>query len=187
MTTKGMTAPMNATSTTASRRAPSKRFHVHVAVDDLPASIGFYTGLFGTPPSVEKPDYAKWMLDDPRINFAISKRGREAGLDHFGIQVDSRDQLEDAQRRLDAAGLVSFARGASTCCYAKSEKSWTRDPQGIAWETFLTTGEATTYGDDRGPASELALEASPKAACCAPIGEPVPAAEAPGSCGPGCC
>jgi catechol-2,3-dioxygenase len=136
-----------------------KRFHVHVAVDDLDRSVGFYTGLFGAPPSVRKDDYAKWMLDDPRVNFAISRRGRAAGLDHLGLQVESRDELERTQQQLDAAGLVSFAKGASTCCYARSEKSWTLDPQGIAWETFLTTGDATTYGAD--------TPAVNQAACCA--------------------
>jgi len=146
-----------------------KRFHVHVAVDDLPTSIGFYTGLFGAPPTVSKPDYAKWMLDDPRVNFAISHRGRAAGLDHLGIQVETRDELTSTQRQLDAAGLTSFARGATTCCYARSEKSWTVDPQGIAWEAFLSTGEATVYGEDAtAPDARASQDSATKTACCDP-------------------
>jgi catechol 2,3-dioxygenase-like lactoylglutathione lyase family enzyme len=146
-----------------------KRFHVHVAVDDLEASIGFYNGLFGAPPTVRKPDYAKWMLEDPRVNFAISRRGRAAGLDHLGFQVESQAELERTQRQLDSAGLASFGRGATTCCYAKSEKSWTVDPQGIAWETFLTVGEATTYGDERSTGEVRTTgDSGVGAACCAP-------------------
>lgn len=148
-----------------------KRFHVHVAVDDLDQSVAFYSGLFGGAPSVRKSDYAKWMLEDPRVNFAISMRGREAGLDHLGFQVDSREELDAVQRQLDAAGLTSFAKGAASCCYAKSEKSWTRDPSGVAWETFFTSGSATNYGDDAATGladARLAQDASAKAACCAP-------------------
>jgi hypothetical protein len=111
-----------------------KRFHVHVAVDDLAA-------LFGVPPSVAKPDYAKWMLDDPRVNFAISRRGRAAGLEHLGIQVDDRSELGALHARLESAGETVADKGAATCCYAKSEKGWVRDPAGLSWETFFTRGE----------------------------------------------
>ena len=127
-----------------------KRFHVHVAVDDLKQSIGFYSALFAVEPSVLKPDYAKWMLDDPRVNFAISTRGRAAGLDHLGIQADSGDELNEIYARLHKAGGNVVAQGQTSCCYAKSEKSWIEDPAGIAWETFHTTGENTDYGDGTG-------------------------------------
>src|SRR5215510_4207021 len=116
-----------------------KRMHVHVGVEDLQNAIGFYSALFATQPTVVKDDYAKWMLDDPRVNFAISTRGKRPGLDHLGIQVESKDER----------GKV-LEQGQTTCCYAKSEKSWIDDPAGIAWETFFTTGESTQYGDGTG-------------------------------------
>ena len=127
-----------------------KRMHVHVAVEDLQHSIGFYSALFAAQPTFTKPDYAKWMLDDPRVNFAISTRGRQAGLDHLGIQVENADELTDVYARLRAAGGNVTEQGQTSCCYAKSEKSWIDDPAGIAWETFLTSGESTTYGDGTG-------------------------------------
>ena len=127
-----------------------KRLHVHVAVEDLSKSVGFYSALFATQPTVVKPDYAKWMLDDPRVNFAISARGRAAGLDHLGIQVEDKDELNDVYARLHKAGGNVIEQAQTTCCYAKSEKSWIDDPAGIAWETFLTTGESTAYGDGSG-------------------------------------
>jgi predicted enzyme related to lactoylglutathione lyase len=127
-----------------------KRIHVHVGVEDLPNAIGFYSALFATQPSVVKPDYAKWMLDDPRVNFAISTRGKRPGLDHLGIQVESRDELQEVYARLRAAGGNIVEQGQTSCCYAKSEKSWIDDPAGIAWETFFTTGESTQYGDGTG-------------------------------------
>ena len=123
-----------------------KRMHVHVAVHDLEQSIGFYSALFATQPAVVKPDYAKWMLDDPRVNFAISTRGRQAGLDHLGIQVESKEELSDVYGRLREAGGAILEEGQTTCCYAKSEKSWIEDPAGISWETFFTTGESIDYG-----------------------------------------
>jgi predicted enzyme related to lactoylglutathione lyase len=123
-----------------------KRMHVHVAVEDLSQSIGFYSALFATKPVVVKPDYAKWMLDDPRVNFAISTRGKQPGLDHLGIQVESKGELSDVYRRLRQAGGTVLEQGQTTCCYAKSEKSWIEDPSGISWETFFTTGESTDYG-----------------------------------------
>jgi predicted enzyme related to lactoylglutathione lyase len=127
-----------------------KRMHVHVAVDDLQRSIGFYSALFAARPTVIKTDYAKWMLNDPRVNFAISARGRTAGLDHLGIQVENKDELNDVYARLHKAGGDVIEQGQTTCCYAKSEKSWIDDPAGISWETFLTTGESTDYGDGSG-------------------------------------
>src|SRR4029453_12366940 len=123
-----------------------KRMHVHVAVDDLQRSIGFYSTLFAAPPAVVKSDYAKWLLDDPRVNFAISTRGKQPGLDHLGIQVESKDELGDVYARLRQAGGTIVEQGQTTCCYAQSEKSWIDDPAGISWETFFTTGESTDYG-----------------------------------------
>ena len=123
-----------------------KRLHVHVSVADLAKSIQFYSTLFAAEPTVTKDDYAKWMLEDPRVNFAISKRGDEAGIRHLGIQVEDRAELSDVYSRLQRAEAPILEEGATTCCYAKSEKSWIADPQGVQWETFLTTGESTTYG-----------------------------------------
>jgi catechol 2,3-dioxygenase-like lactoylglutathione lyase family enzyme len=143
-----------------------KRLHLHVSVPDLTQSIQFYETLFGAAPSVVKDDYAKWMLDDPRVNFAISQRGRAAGVDHVGIQVDSAAELGELAGRLKAAGAQTFDEEATTCCYAKSDKSWVNDPSGVRWETFFTFGEATTYGESQALA---ALEAAAKpatGACC---------------------
>jgi predicted enzyme related to lactoylglutathione lyase len=143
-----------------------KRMHVHVAVDNLQHSIGFYSALFAAHPSVIKSDYAKWMLNDPRVNFAISARGRQSGLDHLGIQVEDKDELNEVYARLHKAGGDVIEQGQTTCCYAKSEKSWIEDPSGISWETFLTTGESTDYGDGSG--ERLARIAHEKS-CCAPV------------------
>ena len=126
-----------------------KRLHVHVAVDDITNVIAFYSALFASKPSVVKTDYAKWMLDDPRVNFAISMRGRAPGLDHLGIQVEDATELREVYGRLDQAGGTVIEQGQTTCCYARSEKVWIDDPAGISWETFLTTGESTIYGDGR--------------------------------------
>jgi predicted enzyme related to lactoylglutathione lyase len=143
-----------------------KRLHLHVAVDDLTQSIGFYSALFDAEPSVVKSDYAKWMLEDPRVNFAISTRGRKAGLDHLGIQVESADELQEVYARLRRAGGGVTEQGQVTCCYARSEKAWIDDPAGIAWETFFTSGESTQYGDGTGErVTRIAREAG---ACCAP-------------------
>src|SRR6202035_4770566 len=149
-----------------------KRMHVHVAVDDLAQSIGFYSALFDAQPAVAKADYAKWMLDDPRVNFAISTRGREPGLDHLGIQVENKDDLNEVYARLHHAGTGVIEQGQTNCCYAKSEKSWIDDPAGIAWETFLTTGESTDYGEGSG--ERIASGAQPKA-CCVPEAAAQPA------------
>lgn len=146
-----------------------KRLHVHVSVDDLDRSIGFYATLFGTEPSVRQDDYAKWMLDDPRVNFAISTRSRATGIDHLGIQVDSRDELSDLAGRLKAAGAVTVDQADASCCYAQSDKSWVKDPSGVSWETFFTFGSATVYGEDTIDA-ERAVQ--PKSSCCAPAAKP---------------
>jgi catechol-2,3-dioxygenase len=123
-----------------------KRLHVHVSVEDLTRSIRFYSTLFAAEPPGPKSDSAQWMLEDPRVHYAISQRGNEAGLRHLGIQVEDRAELADVYSRLQRAEAPILEEGATTCCYAKSEKSWIADPQGIQWETFLTTGESTTYG-----------------------------------------
>ncbi len=125
-----------------------KRLHVNISVSDLDSAIGFYNSLFGAEPSVAKPDYAKWMLEDPRVNFAITTRGERKGLDHLGIQVENDDELGEVYDRLKFAAAPVIEEGATTCCYANSEKNWTFDPEGIAWETFLTLGESPVYGSD---------------------------------------
>jgi hypothetical protein len=127
-----------------------KRMHVHVAVEHIANAVEFYSALFATQPTVVKADYAKWMLDDPRVNFAVSTRGRQPGLDHLGIQVENRDELQEVYARLHKAGRNVIEQGETACCYAKSEKSWIDDPAGIAWEAFFTTGEITHYGDGSG-------------------------------------
>jgi predicted enzyme related to lactoylglutathione lyase len=161
-----------------------KRLHVHVSVEDIKHSIGFYSALFAAQPSVVKPDYAKWMLDDPRVNFAISTRGRQVGLDHLGIQVENTGELHEVYDRLRQAGGTVIEQGQTACCYAQSEKSWIDDPAGIAWETFHTTGESTTYGDGSGEngarianekvASEKVMDEK-QGACCAPQPQTKPA------------
>jgi catechol 2,3-dioxygenase-like lactoylglutathione lyase family enzyme len=145
-----------------------KRLHVHVGVADLDASIAFYSGLFGTAPSVTKPDYAKWMLEDPRVNFAIShKEGAVKGIEHLGLQVESAVELGEVYSALKAAGRPVLEEGATTCCYAQSEKSWIADPDGVVWEAFLTLGDSTTYG--QGPDfAQLASASALASACCAP-------------------
>ena len=155
-----------------------KRMHVHVAVENLQRSIGFYSALFATKPTVVKTDYAKWMLDDPRVNFAISTRGRQPGLDHLGIQVEDRGELKEIYARLHEAGGAIIEQGQTSCCYAKSEKSWIDDPAGISWETFLTTGESTDYGDGTGEREARVAHAK---ACCVPEPVPVPAASTCGT------
>jgi catechol 2,3-dioxygenase-like lactoylglutathione lyase family enzyme len=128
-----------------------KRLHVHVAVHDLQQSIRFYSALFGAEPAVKKDDYAKWMLDDPRVNFAISKRSGKAGLDHLGIQAENGAELEDLGIRLAQADVAVTAQKDAACCYAKSDKYWTIDPQGIAWESFHTLDSIPMYGQETRP------------------------------------
>jgi len=125
-----------------------KRLHVHVSVKNLDASVRFYSQLFATEPAVLKPDYAKWMLEDPRVNFAISERDGKPGVQHLGIQVEDRAELAQVYERLQRAEGPVIEEGETTCCYAHSEKSWIHDPQGLQWETFLTTGQSTVYGTD---------------------------------------
>jgi catechol 2,3-dioxygenase-like lactoylglutathione lyase family enzyme len=150
-----------------------KRLHVHLSVEDMPLSVRFYSTLFAAEPAVVKPDYAKWMLDDPRVNFAISARGGQAGLDHFGIQVETPDELQEVYGRLKHADRPVLEEGATTCCYARSEKAWITDPQGVSWETFLTSGASTVYGNSadlgavRTASGGLAPSAAPSGACCA--------------------
>lgn len=143
-----------------------KRLHVHVGVDDLNKSIGFYSTLFGAEPSVSKSDYAKWMLEDPRVNFAISAGNARKGVEHLGIQVESEEELKEVYGRLKEADRPVLEEGATTCCYAKSEKSWIADPQGVVWEAFFTSGDATLYGDSP-ELSALSANAA-ETACCAP-------------------
>ncbi|KAF1697934.1 glyoxalase/bleomycin resistance/dioxygenase family protein [Pseudoxanthomonas jiangsuensis] len=145
------------------------RFHVHLNVTDLEASLRFYSSLFAAPPTVREPDYAKWMLDDPRVNFAISRTGRAAGIDHLGIQADSAEALDGLGARLDAAGGTVVPEADAVCCYARSDKYWTEDPQGTRWETFHTLGRATTYhGAGATCASGPDGAAASNAGCCPP-------------------
>lgn len=141
-----------------------KRFHVHVNVADLDASIGFYSVLFGTAPTVRKADYAKWMLDDPRLNFAISRRDRAPGIDHLGLQAEDGSELAAIGARLIEADRVALAEQGTTCCYAHSDKYWAEDPQGVRWETFHTHGDATTYSAPQAEAAEHRAGAP----CCGP-------------------
>jgi hypothetical protein len=149
-----------------------KRLHVHVAVDDFPASKSFYSSLFAAEPTVLKSDYANWMLDDPRVNFAISDRGAKPGIEHLGIQVESGEELREVYARLKSADRPMLEEGQTTCCYAKSEKSWISDPQGIAWEAFLTSAESETFGYDPELASladgPCCTPMTPQGECCAP-------------------
>jgi catechol 2,3-dioxygenase-like lactoylglutathione lyase family enzyme len=155
------------------------RFHVHLNVADLEASIRFYSQLFASEPTVRKPDYAKWMLEDPRVNFAISDTGRAPGVDHLGIQAENAEELAALGVKLEAAGNALVPEEATVCCYAKSDKLWTEDPQGTRWETFHTFGDATTYyaGDAACATDGAACTPSPAAMkpkvdkgapCCAP-------------------
>jgi catechol 2,3-dioxygenase-like lactoylglutathione lyase family enzyme len=139
-----------------------KRFHVHAHVQDLQASIGFYSRLFGAEPARVEPDYAKWMLDDPRVNFAISTRGGAVGVDHLGIQADSADELAELKAR--AAALSPREQGEVSCCYARSDKHWITDPQGIAWEQFQTLADIPVFGITAGGKT---VESNDKA-CCTP-------------------
>ena len=164
-----------------------KRLHVHVSVDDLGQSIRFYSTLFAAEPTVVKDDYAKWMLEDPRVNFAISKLpGRSAGVSHLGIQAEDETELAEVYGRLSRAERPVVEAKATTCCYAQSDKQWIADPQGVPWETFFTYGEATVYGE--GLLAKL-REANERAACCEPsFAEPVSdPASADACCAPSCC
>ncbi|HET7791904.1 MAG TPA: ArsI/CadI family heavy metal resistance metalloenzyme [Rhizobacter sp.] len=146
-----------------------KRFHVHAHVADLQASIAFYSKLFAAQPTRVESDYAKWMLDDPRINFAISSRGGEPGVDHLGFQTDTDEELAELKARAQAAGMALLDEGQTSCCYARSDKHWVTDPQGIAWEHFHTLADIPVFSDTKKP------EPAQAAACCAaaPRGKPV--------------
>jgi catechol 2,3-dioxygenase-like lactoylglutathione lyase family enzyme len=157
-----------------------KRFHVHAHVDDLRASIAFYTKLFAAEPSRVESDYAKWMLEDPRINFAISTRGSRPGIDHLGLQADSEEELAELKARARAADMALLDEGETSCCYARSDKYWVTDPQGIAWEHYRTLSNIPVFSENPGAASE-------DSACCAtpaPRGKPVGIAVKPAS---SCC
>ena len=146
-----------------------KRLHVHIAVDDLAQATRFYSTLFAAEPAVSKPDYAKWMLDDPRLNLAISQRGAKPGVEHLGIQVDDDAELAEVYQRLADADAPVFEEGETTCCYASSEKSWISDPAGVPWEVFLTHGDAATYGggpEVEGGRLSQTSTGMPKSACC---------------------
>ena len=149
-----------------------KRFHIHVGVKDLNDSINFYSTLFGQKPSKVKDDYAKWMLEDPRINFAISTRTGVEGVDHLGLQVDEENELLEISERLKKADLGVYDEGATTCCYAESNKAWVKDPAGIAWETYHTMADAQTFNGEA-PKTEANSCCAPKvvetvSSCCPP-------------------
>lgn len=157
-----------------------KRFHVHIAVDDLAKSVDFYSKLFGQAPSVVRADYAKWMLDEPRVNFAVSARGHAVGVNHFGFQAEDAQELQELrQRAAAAAGDSVLDQGDTTCCYAMSNKHWTVDPSGLAWEHYHTLGETPEFGVEM---------VSQSGACCLPVvatsGE---ACCVPGTQAGGCC
>jgi catechol 2,3-dioxygenase-like lactoylglutathione lyase family enzyme len=157
-----------------------KRFHVHLHVADLAGSIGFYSKLFAAEPARHEADYAKWMLEDPPVNFAISTRGRQPGIDHLGIQTDDAAELAAMKARAAAADMALFDEGTTSCCYARSEKHWVTDPQGIAWEHFHTLTDIPVFHD-----TPTSAAATPAAACCppAPRGKPIGVAvTAAGSC-----
>jgi len=145
-----------------------KRFHAHVRVDDLESSVSFYSTLFGAEPAVLKADYAKWMLDDPCLNFAITAGSSSTGLDHLGLQVESDDDLATIAGRLDAAGQSVTKQKNAACCYARGNKGWVSDPSGISWETFHTFGENTVYGNDVAP-RPVAAKTHESESCCAPV------------------
>ena len=152
-----------------------KRFHVHVAVSNLEQSTRFYSAMFGMSPSVQKSDYAKWMLDDPRVNFAISARVDAAGVNHLGIQAETDDELEEIHTRLQSADSAVTAEKGANCCYAKSDKYWVQDPSGIAWESFRTLDTIPFYGE-QGHQGAVAAEQVTAGSGCATSCCPTPAA-----------
>ncbi len=156
-----------------------KRFHVHMHVEDITQSIGFYSKLFATEPARVEVDYAKWMLDDPRVNFAISTRGSQAGLDHFGFQVDNPAELAELKARAESADMALQGEGATTCCYARSDKHWVTDPQGVAWEHFYTLGNIPLFNESGKVCVAPIPKTQPQAACCAPS---APATKSKSSC-----
>ena len=167
-----------------------KRFHVHVAVEDLTRSVAFYSDLFGMKPTVERPDYAKWMIEDPRVNFAISSRGHQPGVNHLGFQAEDPAELAELGDRADrAAGSAVLKETAVECCYAKGNKYWVVDPQGLAWEHFQTLSEVPIFGQDTilAPDAIRSTDAAPRAdgqACCIPLhnAAKAPAEESKAAC-----
>lgn len=164
-----------------------KRFHVHIHVEDLATSIGFYSKLFAAQPARVEVDYAKWMLDDPRVNFAISTRGGKPGLDHLGFQVDDAAELAQLKTRAQAADMALLDEGVTSCCYARSDKHWVTDPQGIAWEHFHTLGNIPLFNESSQtpnasacctPAMTAAVSPATQAACCTPAKATAPATAA---------
>ena len=161
-----------------------KRFHVHMHVDDLAKSIAFYSKLFAAEPARVETDYAKWMLEDPRVNFAISTRGDKPGVDHLGFQVDEADELAELKARAQGADMALLDEGATTCCYARSDTHWITDPQGVAWEHFHTLGNIPVFNEAAAQQPATTTQQPTQAACC-PTG--APSAPAPGQaacCGP---
>ena len=154
-----------------------KRMHIHVGVKNIEESVRFYNALFGAEPAKLKPDYAKWMLEDPHLNFAISTRAKKTGLDHMGLQVDDSDELNALREQMSAANISTHSDGETTCCYAKSEKSWVEDPNGIAWEAYHTMEDAQIFsGDNVVSEGACCTPETPQGVCCAPKAELLPAA-----------
>ena len=156
-----------------------KRMHIHVNVTDLATSVRYYTTLFGQAPTRAEPEYAKWMLEDPRVNFAISQQGRLPGVDHLGIQTDSRAELDQVAARLDAADYDLAPQEATTCCYAVSDKAWSLDPSGVRWESFFTFGESTTFS-----AKAAQPHLAEGSACCSAEAKAAARARDAACCGP---
>jgi len=155
-----------------------KRLHVHVGVEDLSASVTFYSALFGAQPIRLEADHAKWMMDDPRMNFAISTRTGRSGVDHLGIQVEDADELRALREQVSRARILTRSDGETTCCYARSEKSWLQDPDGLAWEAYHTMAEVSVLAGRSAPATaSCCTPETPQGACCSP--EPGLAAQAP--------
>jgi catechol 2,3-dioxygenase-like lactoylglutathione lyase family enzyme len=160
-----------------------KRLHIHMSVENLEQSVKFYSALFGAEPSKLKGDYAKWMVEDPRLNFAISTHGAKAGVDHLGIQVEADSELAEVRERISKAELGAFEEGETTCCYAKSDKTWVKDPAGMAWEAYKTMEDAEIFHEK--------TEVTSESACCAPsvdksrgsLEETVAAKQSGGCCG----
>ena len=145
-----------------------KRFHVHVHVADLAQSVAFYSKMFAAEPTRREADYAKWMLDDPRINFAISTFGSTLGVDHLGVQTDDAAELAELKERAAAADLATFDEGTTSCCYARSAKHWITDPQGVAWEHFHTLGDIPVFHQAEPAGAETVGADTGEAGCCAP-------------------
>lgn len=149
-----------------------KRFHIHIGVENLDDSIRFYSSLFGAPPAKTKTDYAKWMLEDPRINFAISTRAQKKGVDHLGIQVDTAAELDSLRGQLSRAGLSVQDEGETVCCYSRSEKTWVEDPSGIAWEAYQAMEDAQIFSEKDAAGACCLPETAGKPGCCVPSEKP---------------